>query len=823
MTIPGKRKTAGLPRMNKHRSDMILQSGTGFHDCRYSYAEKGLAMRITEKLKDKRILIWGYGREGKSTERFIREFCRVKSLEIFEGKQSEIREDAYDYIIKSPGIRPDHMNEKYTSQTQLFLEEFRDRTVGVTGTKGKSTTSSLLYTVLSACSGKKTFLVGNIGYPCLDYYGEIDQESIVVFEMSCHQLSTVTVSPHTAVFLNLYEEHLDYYGTFEKYFEAKKHITLYQTEEDEYYCGDTVPAFPTRARKHTISYEDPRTYSLQILGSHNQYNARFVYDICTEVFGCGPEAVREAMASFRSLPHRLEFVGRFGGIDYYNDSISTIPEASIQAIRSVPNTGSVIIGGMDRHIHYDILIDFIKEHPEYKYILCYETGERICRSLSGLDSCFQCRDLYEAVELAARITPEGKACLLSPAAASYGYFKNFEDRGDTFKALVKGESLSFAFTGDIGFDKYMDRKWEDPDLIAPEVLAFLHSADHVAANIEGPLSRADMQLLPGSNPSLMHSMDPAITGVLRRMKADIWNLNNNHIMDAGQKGLEDTLRCAEDFGAMTVGAGMNLEEASRPLYFDRAGGIGIFAVGYRRGCKPAGEDHGGCLLWNEMDLIREKILEIKKKCRWCLMICHGGEEFTSLPSPYVRDRYLEYLDMGADIVVCHHPHVPMNYELTDRGAIFYSLGNFIFDTDYQRAQFNTEKGILLKLVFTESHYFFKAAGIRIQRGEEHVVPGDLPDIFENVPGEEYEKLAPLAAEMFISATKRQQRYLKPAEFADMDEEKWKEHFFNPTRSGRVPGEALDFTLVYPLAQKAKEEAWKQSRLTKVTEYIREQI
>ena len=205
-------------------------------------------MKITDILEGKRVLIWGYGREGKSTERFIRDFCHVQALSVYEGKKDGIREDDWDCIIKSPGIKAEGLSEKYTSQTQLFLEEFRDRTVGVTGTKGKSTTSSLLYTVLAACSGRKTFLVGNIGYPCLDYYGEIDDNSLIVFEMSCHQLSTVTLSPHTAVFLNLYEEHLDYYGTFDRYFAAKKNITLFQTEED-YFSEDE---FLTWKRVSTI-------------------------------------------------------------------------------------------------------------------------------------------------------------------------------------------------------------------------------------------------------------------------------------------------------------------------------------------------------------------------------------------------------------------------------------------------------------------------------------------------------------------------------------------------------------------------------------------
>ena len=141
---------------------------------------------------------------------------------------------------------------------------------------------------------------------------------------------------------------------------------------------------------------------------------------------------------------------------------------------------------------------------------------------------------------------------------------------------------------------------------------------------------------------------------------------------------------------------MNIQEAARPLLFDEAGGIGLFSVGYRRGCKPADTNRAGCLLWNDMERIQKNIDEIKKTCHWCVIVCHGGEEFTSLPSSYTRDRYHKFLEMGADIVVAHHPHVPMNYETVGEKVIFYSLGNFIFDTDYQRAQYNTEHGILVK-------------------------------------------------------------------------------------------------------------------------------
>lgn len=294
-------------------------------------------------------------------------------------------------------------------------------------------------------------------------------------------------------------------------------------------------------------------------------------------------------------------------------------------------------------------------------------------------------------------------------------------------------------------------------------------------------------------------------------------------MDAGEEGMAKTLEEARRAGALTLGAGRNLKEASAPLYLPDAGGIGMIGVGYQRGCKPAGEEKAGCFNWSDYDLIEERIQEIKKHCRWCVIVSHGGEEFTSLPTPYTRDRYLRYLEMGADVIVSHHPHVPMNYEMVGEKVIFYSLGNFIFDTDYQRAQYNTEKGILVKLHFTKEKMDFEAMGLCIERGLEHVVSAPLPKIFTHVGERDYELLAPLAAKMFVAATKRQQIYLNPEKFAHATEEEWEEHFSNPKRSGRVPGEGLDFFIVRPLAFKAEEGAWKESTLEEVKDYILDQM
>ena len=382
---------------------------------------------------------------------------------------------------------------------------------------------------------------------------------------------------------------------------------------------------------------------------------------------------------------------------------------------------------------------------------------------------------------------------------------------------------SLVFTGDIGFDRYMYGQWDDEELLSEEVLDFLHSADHVIANVEGPIAEVPQNTVQSGALQQLHTMDPAVTKVLKKMNADIWNICNNHIMDAGEMGMRSTLDEAKKCEAETIGAGMNIQEARTPLILDEAGGIGLFGVGYQRACRAAGEDKPGCYSWSDLDAIQKTISDIKKQCRWCVVVAHAGEEFTPLPSPYTRERYHKYLEMGADIVVAHHPHVPMNYETVGDKMIFYSLGNFIFDTDYQRAQYNTEFGLLIKLNFTEDALTFEPFGLEILRGPEHVVKGDLPRIFTDVQEEEYQLLAPLSAKMLIAATKRQQIYLNPKEYKDADEEKWKENFSNPMRSGRVPGETLDFFIICPLAEKEKEKAWERSKLEDVKAYILEQM
>lgn len=391
--------------------------------------------KIQEKVNGKKILIWGYGREGKSTEKLLQEWCTPAQVDIYEGDREGVHEEQYDHIFVSPGIKFEEEDPKFTSQTEVFLEEYAGQTVGITGTKGKSTTSAMLAHVLNAC-GRRAFLMGNIGKPSFDYAAQMDENTIAVYELSCHQCQRLLVSPHIAVFLNLYEDHLDRYGTRARYFEAKKGITRNQMPHDFLYLGEDVPELSTRAKVIKIGRADISNITLRIPGDHNHLNAEFVFRVATERFGCDPEAVRKALGSFTGLPHRLEFAGNYEGIDYYDDSISTIPEATVSAAKCVANAYTLLVGGMDRGIDYTVLTDGIKRRSDLRFILMYASGKRILEAVRGLPNVMYEEDLDAALALARKITPRGKAVILSPAAASYGYFKNFEERGDYFKKVI---------------------------------------------------------------------------------------------------------------------------------------------------------------------------------------------------------------------------------------------------------------------------------------------------------------------------------------------------------------------------------------------------
>ena len=269
----------------------------------------------------------------------------------------------------------------------------------------------------------------------------------------------MTVSPATAVFLNLYEEHLDHYGTIEKYYDAKKNIYLHQKKHDTLLINSEIAPENSPAYVYTISASDEKadifvsegkitrpgivydipTNNVKLLGIHNHYNIAAAHFITT--FYIDEKQFTEALCTFAPLSHRLEYVGTFKGIRWYDDSISTACATAVEAVKSVPEPATILIGGMDRGIDYTLLADFLGSIDIN--VICMETsGKRIFDMLTSSDKTKSPERIHyvphleEAVTLASEITPEGHSCVLSPASASYGIFKNFEERGDAFKALV---------------------------------------------------------------------------------------------------------------------------------------------------------------------------------------------------------------------------------------------------------------------------------------------------------------------------------------------------------------------------------------------------
>ena len=431
--------------------------------------------------ENKTVCILGFGREGKSTYKMLQKYCSPKavaiadlndinraensipdSMELICGKEYQECLDRFDMVFKSPGIvleKPaSELKCMITCETQVFLECFREQIIGITGTKGKSTVTSLIYHVLSE-SGVDCRIAGNIGIPVFDIADDMKEETIVVCELSCHQLEYMTVSPKYAVFLNLYEEHLDHYGTMENYYNAKKNIYLHQQENDVLLINsDIAPSEPISWNTYTISDKDCDadiyvsngmvhcvepyvipTDKVKLLGVHNHYNIAVAYYITTLFIR--EEDFTKALCTFSPLAHRLEYVDTVRGIRWYDDSISTACATAISAVQSVPDAGTVLIGGMDRGIDYAPLVDFLAGF-DIRVICMEASGKRVYDMILASDGfkkkerVHYAEHLEGAVKLAAEITPEGMSCVMSPAAASYGIFKNFEERGDVFKKLV---------------------------------------------------------------------------------------------------------------------------------------------------------------------------------------------------------------------------------------------------------------------------------------------------------------------------------------------------------------------------------------------------
>ena len=315
---------------------------------------------------------------------------------------------------------------------------------------------------------------------------------------------------------------------------------------------------------------------------------------------------------------------------------------------------------------------------------------------------------------------------------------------------------SIAFTGDITFSKYVASAYQKADLVDRKITDFLCSSDHVVANIEAPVTAGEVE----GERKMSRANPPESVEKLLSLNARIWNLANNHATDCKAPGIRDTLDIAEQNGIRAFGAGLCKADAARFIELLGSGGIGMFGVTYYRDFLKAGTDTAGCITWEDEETIRANITEIKKRNRWCVIVAHCGQEFSNIPMPYVRRRYLRWLELGADVIVGHHPHVVQNYEQVGEKLIFYSLGNFILDTDYQRKQKYSEYGVLVKLNFTEDRVTWEHLGTWLDRDNSRVESYASPAIFTNIDPKEYRRLLPLGVRDYLRNHRVARIYLR---------------------------------------------------------------
>lgn len=399
----------------------------------------------------------GYGLEGTDAEKFLKSAgASVMILDQkFDDKYLENLE-RFDIIVRSPGVyrflpeivKAEKSGSKITSAVKIFFENCPAEIIGVTGTKGKGTTSTLIYEILKA-AGFDVYLVGNIGKPYLELLPKLTKNSWVVMEVSSFQLIDVDVSPHIGVVLNITLDHMDWHKSVEEYKKAKKNIVLHQGSDDfavineEY---DTPRSF-AKDLKSKVVFFSKKTLDkdfrekLLLRGEHNLENIAAAVTVAG-LIGIAKNIILDTVKSFKGLEHRLELVGEVDGRTFYNDSFATSPQPTIAAIRSFSEPETLILGGSDKGLDYNDLGREIADRENIKNVLLIgligpKIGDAIKKSgFMGRTENLGQPKMQEIVKKAFEITPKGGVIILSPAAASFDMFQNYKDRGMQFKEAV---------------------------------------------------------------------------------------------------------------------------------------------------------------------------------------------------------------------------------------------------------------------------------------------------------------------------------------------------------------------------------------------------
>ncbi len=440
--------------------------------------------------KNKKIAVIGAGMEGLSSEKFLKNHGAEvtvidENLTFTEANLAKNREkhfknlEKFDLIVRSPGVHFDKLKKadpsKITSQTKLFFDLCPCEVIGVTGTKGKGTTSALVYEMLKR-QGVDAYLGGNIGLPPFEFLEKLSKDSKVVLELSSFQLIDLDKSPHIAILLMITFEHLDWHKDAEEYISAKRNILSHQSASDiailnrdypktnesdnhtdgkVYYVsrerqvlgngcfvdGDTI-----LIRNKGNDLEVIKTSNILLPGKHNFENV-CAASMAAYLAGVSLTNIRQVLMHFKGLEHRLKLVSEVNGVKYYDDSFSTTPETAIAAIEAFKEPEILILGGSSKGSDFTELGQLISkkenikaiigigvEWPEIKSKITHSAGSGQISDIlmiEGADS------MEKIVAAAAKIGQLGDVVLLSPACASFDMFKNYKDRGNQFKEQVR--------------------------------------------------------------------------------------------------------------------------------------------------------------------------------------------------------------------------------------------------------------------------------------------------------------------------------------------------------------------------------------------------
>jgi len=394
---------------------------------------------------------------SKNNQRLLRSLALPRNDIRWQlGKGFNKNLDKFEILFRAPGWPLNSIKNFQLRITNLVYSPMRlffdlcpsKNIVGVTGTKGKGTTASLIYEILKK-AGKRTWLGGNIGVAPFSFIDKIKKNDWVVLELSSFQLEDMTASPRIAVITNLYPEHLapadpnnpNYHKTLEDYQRAKLNIARWQKEGDyqifnfQFSISKQFSIFNFQTKAKRVYFKKSDLPS-KLIGEHNKENIAAAVEVA-KIVGVKEEIIKKAVASFKGLPHRLELVRELGKVKYYDDSFATTPEATVTALKSFNAPVILLLGGADKGADFKELAEEVKRRVKFVVLLAGQATPRIKKELlkTGYEnSKMETVDNMEAAVKTARAKAQsGEVVLLSTACASFGMFKNYKERGDLFK------------------------------------------------------------------------------------------------------------------------------------------------------------------------------------------------------------------------------------------------------------------------------------------------------------------------------------------------------------------------------------------------------